>query len=295
MTVAALILAAPLARIPHFSRWLAVALAGLSLGFVLRALPQPSLDRAWMEPQSRLPQVVIEPDRVHIGGVRDFRYAAGGTVTRAHWDDRSYELKDLESAWLGVSPFGGIPGVGHVFASFGFADGRYLAVSVESRREIGESYDPVRGMYRNYELIYVIGDERDIVGLRSNVWGDPVYLYPLRTTPEALRAAFLDILERAHALAAQPEFYDTLANSCSSNLVRHVNRAAPGRVPGSIKSLLAAYSDALAHEVGLLEFEGSLDEARARFRINERAAGDVDAGDFSARIRAGVAPTYLRR
>ena len=287
LTSAALLVAAGLARfVPRVSAWVWIALAGMALGFALRAIPEPSHDRAWLEPQAQLAQASFEPDRVHIRGVRDFRYGPGGAVTRAAWDERSYELKDLQTAWLGVSSFGGIPGVGHVFASFGFADGRYLAVSVESRRELGESYDPVRGMFRAYELIYVIGDERDIVGLRSNVWADPVYLYPLRTTPEALRAAFLDILQRANALASQPEFYDTVTSSCSSNLVRHVNRAAPGRVPGSIKSLLAAYSDALAHEVGLLEFEGSLDEARARFRVNERAAGDVDAGDFSARIRA---------
>jgi hypothetical protein len=284
--LAALILAASLARIPRFSRWLAIALAGLALGFVLRALPEPANDRVWMEPQSRLAEIVFEPERVHVRRVRDFRYGAGGTVTRAHWEDRSYELKDLESAWLGVSPFGGIPGVGHVFASFGFKDGRYLAVSVESRREQGESYSPVAGMYRAYELIYVLGDERDIVGLRANVWGDAVYLYPLRTSPEALRDAFLDILQRANALAAQPEFYDTVTSSCSSNLVRHVNRVVPGKVPGSVKALFAAWSDALAHEVGLLDFEGSLDEARARFHVNERAAGDVDAGDFSARIRS---------
>jgi len=281
VAVAALIRTAPRA-----SAWLWVALAGLGAGIVLRAIPDPANDRAWIEPQSRAPEIVIGPERVHVRNVRDFRYGAGGAVTRAQWDERSYELKDLESAWLGVSPFGGIPGVGHVFASFGFKDGRYLAVSVESRREQDEPYSPFAGMFRNYELIYVIGDERDVIGLRSNVWGDPVYLYPLRTSPEALRGAFLDILQRAAALAAGPEFYDTVFNSCSSNLVRHVNRVVPGRVPGSLKALLAAYSDSLAHEVGLLEFEGSLDEARARFRINERAAGDVDAGDFSGRIRA---------
>lgn len=286
ITAAAILAAAALARfVPRVPAWIWVALAGLANGLVLRAIPAPAGDRAWLEPQARMAQVTFEGERVRVNGVRDFRYGAGGAVTRVTWDEREYALADLRTAWLGVSPFGGLPGVGHVFASFGFADGRYLAVSVESRREVGESYDPVRGMYRNYELVYVIGDERDIVGLRSNVWRDPVYLYPLRTTPEALRAAFLDILQRAAALNAQPEFYDTLANSCSSNLVRHVNRAAPGRVPGSVKSLLAAYSDALAHEVGLLEFEGSLDEARARFRINDRAAGDVDGGDFSARIR----------
>jgi hypothetical protein len=231
-------------------------------------------------------RVTIAGDRVVVRDVRNFRYAADGTVARAAWDERHYDLRELRSAWLGVSPFGGIPGVGHVFASFGFADGRYLAVSVEARRELGETYSPLRGALRDYELIYVLGDERDVIGVRANVWDDPVYLYPIRSTPADLQAALRDILARAEALAVTPEFYDTIANSCSVNLARHVNRVAPGKVPLGLDVLLAAFSDAAAHEAGLLDVDGPLDAARERYRVNARAAGDVDAGDFSARIRA---------
>jgi len=270
---------------PH--AWLGAALVAVAAGMTLRALPEPALQQDWIPAHGRQATAQIESNRVVVRDVRNFRYDAAGTATRATWEERAYDLAQLNSAWLGVSPFGGVPGVGHVFASFGFDDGRYLAVSVEARREQGERYGVVTGGFRHFELVYVVGDERDIVGLRTNVWRDPVYLYPLRTSPDALRAAFLDVLERANALAARPEFYDTLLNSCSINLVRHVNRVVPGRVPVSPKASLAALSDALALEVGLLDFDGSLDEARARFRINERAAGDVDDGDFSARIRAG--------
>jgi hypothetical protein len=286
LTALAVTLAFGLARMRVLPPWISVALAGLALGVVARALPAPSHERDWIEPQRRLPAITLEQDRVRIDGVRDFRYDGKGAVVRATWDERTYDLAQLRTAWLGVSPFGDIPGVGHVFVSFGFDDGRYLAVSIESRREQREAYSPLRGMFRNYELIYVIGDERDVIGLRSNVWRDTVYLYPLRTTPEALRAAFLDILDRAGRLAGQPEFYDTVLNSCSSNLVRHVNRVAPGRVGWSIKAVLAAYADDLALDAGLFDFDGTLDEARARYRINERAAGDLDTGDFPARIRA---------
>ncbi len=294
--VAAALAVLALKRFARSHVWLGLALVAAVTGVTLRALPEPAAQQDWIPAHGRQATAHLSADRVVVRDVRNFRYDAAGTVTRAAWEERSYELARLNSAWLGVSTFGGVPGIGHVFASFGFDDGRYLAVSVEARRQQGERYGVVAGAFRKFELVYVIGDERDIVGVRSNVWQDPVYLYPLRTSPEALRAAFLDVLGRATALGARPEFYDTLLNSCSVNLVGHINRAAPGRVPLSPKTLLAALSDALALEIGLIDFQGPLDEARARFRINERAAGPVDDGDFSARIRAGdPAPPYLRR
>jgi hypothetical protein len=268
--------------------WGALALVAGAL-VVLRAVPEPQRDRDWVAPHARQATASILGDEVVIRDVRNFRYDAAGTPLAQNWEERRYDLKRLNSAWLGVSSFGSIPGVGHVFASFGFDDGRYLAVSIEARRERDEDYGLVKGAFRQYEIVYVLADERDAIGLRTNALGQPLQLYPVRSEPAALRATFVDILARANTLAEQPEFYDTLSNSCSINLARHVNRVAPGRVPGGFKLLFAALSDALAHEAGLLDVEGPLDEARVRYRVNERAAGDVDAGDFSARIRA-VAP-----
>ncbi|HUP93206.1 MAG TPA: DUF4105 domain-containing protein [Solimonas sp.] len=273
------------ARTSVLRGWLAVALAGLALGLVLRAVPEASSQRAWIAGQARAPTAEIAASGVTIHDVRNFRYQPSGALARAVWETRTYDPAHLDSVWLGVSPFGGIPGVGHVFVSFGFDDGRYLAVSVEARKEQREAYGPFPGMFRNYELVYVVGDERDVVALRTNVWKDAVYLYPLKATKDAMRAAFLDILERANRLARAPEFYDTLTNSCSVNLARHANHVVPGRVPPSFKILLAGFSDELAHELGLLDFEGSMEQARVRYRVNDRAQGDVDQGDFSARIR----------
>jgi predicted secreted protein len=274
---------------------LAVAAAAVLVVVAWRAIPVPSNQRDWIVPHSRLPAVEIAGSNVTIRGVRNFRYDAAGTVTRAVWEDPTYDLEHLTTAWLGVSPFGTVPGAGHVFVSFGFDDGRHVAISVEARREAGEDYGVISGLFRAFELIYVIGDERDVVALRTNVWQDDVYLYPVRAAAADLRAAFLDMVVRAGALNAQPEFYDTIGNSCSSNLARHVNRIAPGRVPPSYKVLFAAFSDELAHDLGLLDVEGGLAAARERFHVNARAAGDVDAGDFSARIRAAgpAAPQRL--
>jgi hypothetical protein len=91
--------------------------------------------------------------------------------------------------------------------------------------------------------------------------------------------------ERANRLAQHPEFYNTLTNTCTTNIVRHVNTISAGRVPWSYKVLLPAYSDELAYDLGLIETALPLDEARRRFRINDRAARYADDPAFSRRIR----------
>jgi hypothetical protein len=176
--------------------------------------------------------------------------------------------------------------VAHTFLSFGFEGGDYLAVSVEIRKEAGEAFSPWRGLYRNYELMYVLGDERDLVQLRTEQRRDTVYLYPLKASRERMRAMLLDVLGRAEALARAPEFYHSLLNNCATNIARHANRIHPGLVPYSWHLQLPGYADAKVLELGLIDFEGTLAQARERFRIDERAHRAAGAADFSARIRA---------
>jgi hypothetical protein len=187
--------------------------------------------------------------------------------------------------WFAVEPFSGFRGPAHTFVSFGFSDGQYVAISVEIRKEEGESFSPLRGLLRNYELMYVVGDERDLVKLRSNFRRDDVYLYRTTATPEKGRQMFVSMLRRANELAEQPEFYNTLTSTCTTNIVRHVNEIAPKRVPFSYKVLLPAYADELAYKVGLLDTTIPFDSLRARAHINPRAARYADSPEFSRLIR----------
>ena len=185
--------------------------------------------------------------------------------------------------WFVVERFGA-GGLAHTFLSFGFGD-EYIAISIEIRKEKGETFSPLKGMLREYELMYVIGDERDLIGLRTNYRKDVVYLYPVKTTPEKMRRVFLDMVERANTLAREPEFYNTLTNNCTTNIVRHVNTISPRRIPFSYKVLLPAYSDSLAIDIGLIESHGSLEETRATHRIDATAELVALDADFSQRIR----------
>lgn len=272
-------------------RWPRVsAMAGLFAVGVLPlvagwALLRPSNERDWNADQQQLATARIEGDQVTLANVRNFSYRSTSDFD-PHWEDRRYDLARIESLWFVVEPFSGFPGAAHTFISFGFEGGEYLAVSAEIRKEQGESFSPWKGLYRNYELMYVFGDERDLVSLRTEHRKDTVYVYPVRASKEQVRATFVDVLQRANALVARPEFYHSLTNTCTTNIAHHANRIQPDLVPFSWRMLLPGHSDAMALQLGLIDFEGSLEQARARFRVNERASRAAGADDFSVRIRA---------
>ena len=251
---------------------------------LLYMLIQPSNDRAWTPDQRVLPSAQFEGSRVTIRNIRNVEYRSQSDYTVRHYD-RTFNLDALESVWFLVEPFEGMQGPAHTLVSFGFGGNDFVAVSVEIRKEVGESFSPLRGVLKRYELMYVVADERDVIKLRSNYRRDTVYLYPVKTTPERRRRMFVEMLERANSLVNRPEFYNTLTNTCTTNIVRHVNTIAPRRVPLSYKVLLPAYSDELAHDLGLIDTDLSLEDARRRFRINDRAERFADDPEFSTRIR----------
>jgi len=261
---------------------LCLAAAALLAGFHFAV--EPRTDRAWSPDMAVLPAAEIRGDTVRVRGVRNAEYRTTEDYT-VRWEDRTVRLDRLESVWFLVEPFSDVRGPAHTMVSFGFTDGQYLAISVELRRERGEHFNPLLGMLRRYELAYVVGDERDLVRLRTNFRRDDVYLYPVRATAEQRRTMLLDMLARANGLRTRPEFYNTVTNNCTTNIARHVNAIAPGKVPLGWQMVLPAYTDELAHELGLLDTDLPLAEARARHHINARALQWGDSPDFSRRIR----------
>ena len=261
----------------------AAALLALGGGAALASL-RPSNDRQWSADQARLPEARFDGRVVHVRNVRNFDYQAVDRWTE-RWEERSYHLDSLTSVWFVVEPFSDVRGPAHTFVSFGFGDSTFVAVSVEVRKERGEHFDPLRAMLRQYELMYVVADERDAVRLRSNFRRDSVFLYRVATTPEKGRQLFVAMLERANQLAERPEFYNTLTSTCTTNIVRHVNAITPRRVPRSFKVLLPAFADELAYEVGLISDELPFAETRRRALINPRAERHADDPHFSVAIR----------
>jgi hypothetical protein len=246
---------------------------------------RPLNDRRWVPEQAVLPTTRFEGNLVHVDAVRDFEYTSRDRYV-PRYASRTYDLEKLEAVWFVLTPFSrNWRGPAHSFVTFGFADSQYVAISVEARKEPGEQYGLVTGLTRRFELMYVVGEERDLIGQRAAFGDYPVYLYPVKAPREKIRAMFVAMLERANALRERPEFYNTVTNNCTSNVVRHVNAIAPDRVPSGIKTILPGYTDEVAHRLGLIDTSLDIEEARARFRINEVAKRWMGDPAFSQRIR----------
>lgn len=278
-----------LVAVPVVARWtglegvrfLGATLAGAALAGVVWWLFAPSNDRRWWEEQAVHPTGASDGERVTIQGFRVFRADDEPIRYEAH----ALDLAALERLWFGVETFPGWEGGAHTFLSFQVADGPFVSVSVESRREAGEAFDPVHGLFKAYELVYVIGDEREVVGRRGGLTGAPAYLYPIRTTAEGRQRLLLDIVRRSTELARQPEHYNTLTNNCTSNLAEHVHAIAPRTLPSyDLRTVFPGYADRLLYELDLIDTELPFEEARARFRIDGRVGGRI-GDDFSWRVR----------
>ena len=258
--------------------WL--VLFGLVLGWWLSLSPRH--DRDWQPDVAVLPRVAIAGDALTVRGVRDNVYRTEQDYT-VRYEDRTYSLAGVRTVDLFLS-YWGSPWIAHVVVSFGFEDGRYLAMSIETRKERGEEYSAVAGFFRRYELIYVVADERDLVRLRTNYRREDVYLYRLRSAPETARAVLLDYVDRINALADRPAWYHALAHNCTTA----IPRGSGTRSWRNWKLLANGYLDQLAYEIGAVDTRLPFAELRAKSRINDRALAAGDAPDFSRRIREGL-------
>ena len=274
-------------------RWTLVAGGAIVALVVLWSLPRPSNDRDWVPNQAVLPTAEFLGDSVRIRNVRNTRYESVDTY-QPRYEERGYDLRRLVRAWFIVEPFSGFGGAAHTFLSFEFdgsggsgSDGpEFVSISVEIRKENGEGFSPLRGLLKQYEVMYVVADEHDAIGLRANHRNDDVYLYPVTAPPERVRALFRSMLEAANELAEKPRFYNTITNTCTTSIVRHVNALVPGRVPWSPRVLLPGYSDRLAYDLGLIDTDLPFERIRDHFRINEEAARWADRAEFSVGIRS---------
>lgn len=240
--------------------------------------------RNWLPYLETLATADINGDAAVVHNVRNCRYITEEEYILDHYD-KTYDLTKLTSVDFIVVPFKEAPSLAHTMLSFGFQEREFLAISVEARLEKGETYSPVRGAAQQYELMYVIGDERDLIELRTEHRAVDVYVYRAQVKPEQARAMFVDMLERANKLAKQPEFYDTFTNNCTTNIVDHVNRLQPNLLAYSYQILLPGHSDRLAYDLGLLDHRVSFEELKRRSHVNARAHIFASRSDFSQQIR----------
>ena len=268
-------------------RWLAVVLtAG---GFVLVVTwwftLRPSNERDWQPDVAVLSYADLQGNQVILHNIRNCDYRTE-TDFDVHYYDKTFDLDKIRTADL-YMVYWGSPYMAHTMVSFGFEGGDYVCFSIETRKEKGEGYSALRGLFRQFELIYIVGDERDLVRLRTNYRkGEEVYLYRLRGSPEQVRKFFLEYVDRLNSLHQRPEWYSALTDNCTTSI--RAQRAAAERAPWDWRMLVNGYGDRLLYERGLIATNLALAELKERSHINGRARAADRAPDFSRVIRQGL-------
>jgi hypothetical protein len=244
---------------------------------------KPSHNRIWQPNVAREPWAVVDGDSVTLHNVRNCVYRTAADYT-PHWETRTVRLSQLTGIDLAIN-YWGSPWMAHPIVSFQFAEGPALCFSIEVRKEVGESYSAVAGFFRQFELIYIVADERDVIRVRTNfLRGEDVYLYRTTVTPEQARQRFMEYLAALNELHDQPRWYNAATTNCTTSI--RTQRAAARRAPWDWRILFNGKADELMFERGWLASGGlSFAELKARSLINAAAKAADDAPDFSRLIR----------
>lgn len=266
------------------------AAAGLTAGGFVAVLAwwftlAPSNDRDWQPDVAVLAHAEVEGGRVTVHHVRNCDYRTE-TDFDVRYYDQTYDLAALRSVDL-IMVYWGSPHLAHTMVSFGFEGGDYLCFSIETRKRKGQAYSAIRGLFRQFELIYVAGDERDLVRLRTNYrQGEEAYLFRLKMPPEKAREFLLGYVRRFNSLREAPEWYSALTHNCTTSI--RMQRAAADRAPWDWRFLLNGHFDELLFKWGMVDTRLPLEELKQRCHLNARARAADQAADFSRRIRDGV-------
>ena len=253
--------------------------------FVRHLSLRPSNDRSWVNDNERLTTAEFDDGEVTIRIVRDFEWRSNRDFDK-RWLDMKINLNDVSKIWFVLEYFD--PSrrqMAHTIMSFEMSDGTRLACSIEVRRERGERYHPVKGLFRQYELIYVWATERDVIGVRTRCRKRSVtHLFEAVVLgPGNERRMLESYLKRTNKLSQSPEWYNTITNTCTTNIVRHVNEVYPGRVPRAVAVLLPGLSPKLLQRNNLVKIKGTIEETLRNSIIDERAKswdGLTDFGDW---------------
>ena len=249
---------------------------------------RPSNDRSWVNDNERMATADFNGDEVTIRNVRDFNWRSSRDFDE-RWIDVNINLDKISKIWFVLEYFEPSKRqMAHTIMSFETEDGERLACSIEVRREKGERYHPLKGMFRQYELIYVWATERDVIGVRTRCRKKSVtHLFEAVVLgPGNERRMLESYLKRTNKLSKDPEWYNTITNTCTTNIVGHVNEVYPGRVPRAISILLPGLSPKLLHRNNLVKMTGTLGETLQMSIIDERADSWDGSSDFGDWIRS---------
>ena len=273
------------------SRRFTSALLAATVGFAVILLwwlsLRPHSDGNWQADDQNTGWADINGDQVTIHNLRNCDYRTELDYTCA-WETRSYDLSQLKHLDIAITWWGS-PWIAHPILSFDFGDEGHVAMSIETRDLVGQSYSAIRGFFRQYTLTYIAADERDVIRLRTNYRKDEeVYLFRTTATPEQARGLFLQYLDRINELHRRPEWYNALTNNCTTNIAVSAAASRDQRPKWDWRMLLNGKGDEMMYERDQFVTDGlSLPELKARAHINNAARAAGNDPDFSELIREG--------
>jgi hypothetical protein len=245
----------------------------------------PANNRDWQPDVMVLPRATIAGDKVTIHNIRNCDYRSETDYACSYYD-RTFDLDKLKSLDLFLV-YWGSPYIAHTMFSFGFEGQGQVCFSIETRKEQGEEYSSVKGFFKQYELTYVVADERDVVRLRTNYRKEDVYLYRLKAEPELMRKVFLDYLRQVNRIHDRAQWYNALTSNCTTNIRGHTapytrNTRFDWRI------IVNGFVDEMMYERRTVDTSLPFAELKKRSHINARAQAADDDPDFSLRIREGL-------
>jgi len=272
-----------------YLRYLLIALGIIGLFYLILFFTfQPSHDRDWELGHEALPSITYNAtsSRVTIDNFRNFSWTAVKSA-EASYETRTFDLDKITGVDVLISHFDDFEGLAHIFLSFGFKDGERVVVSLETRRESDETFSPLLGILRQFEIIYVVGSEEDIVGVRTGHRNERVYLYPTKATPEQARKLFNLLAEDINGVYQKPRMYNTLTNNCTNELTRPVEVMSEVNFPLTWKTILPGYFDEVLYELGLIDTSQSFVEIKLKHLIDNELV-DVTSDTYSADLRQSI-------
>jgi hypothetical protein len=270
----------------YSSRWARLGfLAAFAVVLVWWLLMPPSNIRNWQPDVALLPWAEIQGSRVTIHNIRNCDYRTETDYTVRHYD-KTFDLDKLKSVDLSLV-YWGSPSIAHTMFSFGFEGEGFICFSIETRKEVGEEYSTIKGFFRQYEITYVVADERDLIGLRTNYRGEQVYLYRLHASADLIRKVFLDYLREINSLKERPEWYNALTDNCTTSIRGHIAPFNPG-ARFDWRIIVNGFIDEMLYERKTVDTGLPFGELKKRSLINNKAKGLDKSPDFSRLIRVGL-------
>ncbi len=269
-------------------RWRAmgVVAGGFALVLAWWCTIKPSNDKPWQPDVAQTAWAEIAGDEITLHNLRNCEYRTETDYT-PRWETRTVRLSQITGIDLAIT-YWGSPWIAHPIVSFQFADSPPVCFSIETRKQVGQSYSAIRGLYRQFALVYIVADERDVIRLRTNYRpGEEVYLYRTSVTPAQARERFQEYLRSINQLREHPRWYNAITTNCTT-AIRDQHPAAE-RIPWDWRILLNGKADELMFERGTLVSAGlPFSELKARSLINPRAQAADASPDFSKLIRVGL-------